>query len=251
MGAERRTIGFDRKVRLEWLDATADWAAEGLSAGDLRSRLDRLLEGQVAAGGHRSAREKTKTVLLHIWVEVPSALAPLRDNGLSLLQRCSGRARIPVHWGMCLATYPFFRDVTSAAGRLLRLQGTVALSQVTRRMAETWGERSTVIRATQRLVRSLVLWDVLRETPENGIFTSAPPIQVGGDGEPGAWLVEASLAGSGQQGKPLRSLLSSPALFPFELQVSRRHLDANQRLEIHRQGLDEEMVTRRVLPAPR
>jgi len=28
--AARKTIGFDRDIQLEWLDATADWAAQGL-----------------------------------------------------------------------------------------------------------------------------------------------------------------------------------------------------------------------------
>ena len=48
---ERRIIGFDRKIALSWLDATADWAAQGLSAAEIRQRLDRLLAGQVAGAG--------------------------------------------------------------------------------------------------------------------------------------------------------------------------------------------------------
>ena len=59
-----------------------------------------------------------------------------------------------VHWGMCLATYPFFRDVAAATGRLLALQESAALSQIVRRMAESWSERTTATRAVQRVVRS-------------------------------------------------------------------------------------------------
>jgi subtilisin family serine protease len=78
--AGRKTIGFDRRIRLDWLDATAEWAAQGLSLPEIRSRLDRLLEGQVAGVGHGSARDKTMTVLLHVWVDVLAALVPLRDG---------------------------------------------------------------------------------------------------------------------------------------------------------------------------
>lgn len=244
MGANRRTIGFDRKIQLHWLDATAAWAGQGLAVGDIRLHLDRMLEGKVASGGDRSARDKTRTVLMHVWVDVPSDLELLRDEGLSFFQSCSGRARLPLHWGMCLATYPFFRDIASTTGRLIDLQGTVALSQVTRRVAEVWGERSTVIRATQRVIRSLVLWEVLRETDERGVFAPMPRMGVAGDEGLGPWLVEAALSGSDHQGRPLRSLLSSATFFPFELQVSRRDLAKHPRLELHRQGLDEEMVTR-------
>ena len=81
-----KLVGFDRKIHLSWLDATADWASQGLPAADIRNRLDRLLAGQVAGIGSHSARGKTMTVLMHVWVLVPDTLLPLRDDGLVLLR---------------------------------------------------------------------------------------------------------------------------------------------------------------------
>ena len=73
----RRIIGFDRRIRLEWLDAAADGAAAGLAPADLRSSLVRRLEGEVAGGGTpHQARGKTATVLLHVWARVPAGVAP-------------------------------------------------------------------------------------------------------------------------------------------------------------------------------
>ena len=118
-----KLVGFDRKIHLSWLDATADWASQGLPAADIRQRLDRLLDGQVAGIGSHSARGKTMTVLMHVWVLVPDTLVPLRDDGLLLLRDWGEDSRLPLHWGMCLAGYPFFRDVASTTGRLLSLQG--------------------------------------------------------------------------------------------------------------------------------
>ena len=161
VGTTNSIIGFDRKIHLSWLDATAEWTAQGLTAAEVRTQLERLLEGQVAGDGPHNARGKTITVLLHIWVAVPDALVPFRDEGLVLLRGRSGRDRLPVHWGMCLATYPFFREVAATTGRLLALQGTAALSQIVRRMTESWGERSTLTRAVQRVVRSFVEWGIL------------------------------------------------------------------------------------------
>lgn len=242
VATKRRTIGFDRKIQLDWLDATADWTAQDLSLSEIRLRLLELLEGQVAASAERSARDKTITVLLRVWVSVPDSLRPLRNEGLALLRRRSGRDRLPLHWGMCVSSYPYFRDVASTTGRLLALQGRASLSQITRRMAESWGERGTVIRTVRQIVRTFILWDVLRETGERGIYSAAPRIEIrGGDGI-GPWLVESSLSDCDRRLRPLWSLLANPTCFPFVLRLSPRELASNPRLEVHRQGLDEDVV---------
>ena len=238
---EHRLVGFDRKIRLSWLDATADWAAQGLSAAAIRKRLDRLLDDQVAGKGGHSARGKTVTVLMHLWVLVPEKLVPLRDDGLVLLSESVERRRMPVHWGMCLATYPFFRDVAATTGRLLALQGRAPLSQIVRRMTESWGVRSTVTRAVQRVVRSFVAWGVVVETGERGIFAPAPKIGVH-DPAVGAWLLEAGIADTDCQQYPLHSLVASASLYPFDLRLSARDLKRRPRLELHHR-LDGPVVT--------
>jgi len=239
---KRKTIGFDRKIQLNWLDATADWAAQGLSVADIRERLEQLLDGKVAGTGPHSARGKTMTVLLHVWVHVPKALVPLRDDGLALLRGWSGRDRLSLHWGMCMATYPFFRDVAATTGRLLALQETAALSQIVRRMTESWGERSTLVRAVQRVVRSFVEWGVLVETDERGIFSPAPKVPVTNDNGVGSWLLEAGISNCERQVCPFRSIVGAASFFPLKLKLSPRDVGSNPRLEVYRQGLDEDMV---------
>ena len=235
----RRIIGFDRRIRLEWLDAAADGAAAGLVPADLRSSLFRRLEGEVAGGGTaHQARGKTATVLLHVWARVPAAVAPLRDDACALLAGRSGRDRLPLHWGLCLAGYPFFGDVAAAAGRLLALQRTASLARIVRRVTETWGARTTVTRAAQRIVRSFVDWGVLEETDARGVFAPAPRIVVR-DGEIGPWLVEAALAGAGRGAVPLGDLLRGPACFPFDLRVSARDVARRPRLELVREGRED------------
>lgn len=242
MTTRRRIIGFDRKIQLGWLDATADWAAQGLSVSDIRANLKRLLEGKVAGEGPHSARGKTMTVLLHTWVLVPGSLMPLREDGLALLRDRSARGRLALHWGMCVATYPFFRDVVSAAGRLLALQGSVALTHLTRRMTETWGNRSTLPRAVQRIVRSFVDWQVLQETANNGVFEPALTILVEKGDAVGPWLLEAGISNCENQAHPFHSLVKATTFFPFTLKLSPQDVGKSPRLELFRQGLDEDVV---------
>lgn len=244
MDRERKIVGFDRKIRLSWLDATADWAAQGLSPAAIRTRLDRLLDGQVAGSGPHSARGKNMTVLMHVWVLVPEALVQLRDDGLKLLDGLSGRNRLPLHWGMCLATYPFFRDVAETTGRLLALQGRAALSQIVRRTTESWGSRSTVTRATQRVARTFVEWNVLDETRERGIFIPAANAEVKG-AMATSWLLEAGVAYSKFGEYPLADLVNSGCFFPFDLRLSARDIERRSRLELHHRPVGGTVVTPR------
>ena len=240
-GTTRRIIGFDRKIRLSWLDATAEWTIQGLSAAEIRAQLERLLDGQVVGDGPHSARGKTMTVLMHVWMAVPDVAVPLRDDALVLLRGRSGRDRLPLHWGMCLATYPFFRDVAATTGRLLNLQGEAALPQIVRRMSESWGGRSTLTRAVQRVVRSFVEWGVLVETGARGRYSPAARIAVPGDGV-GSWLLEAALVSCGRREYPLRGLVDGVSFYPLDLALSVGDVSRSPRLELCRQGLDEDVV---------
>ena len=242
MDVQSRLVGFDRKIRLSWLDATADWTAQGLSAADIRIRLDRFLDGEVAGGGTHTARGKTITVLLHIWVLVPGEFLSLRSDGLDVLDGLEGSQRVIAHWGMCMATYPFFRDVAATTGRLLSLQGRASLSQIVRRVTEAWGARSTVPRAVQRVVRSFVSWGVLAETAVRGIFEPAPKIVVDQSGI-AAWLLEAGLADAGLGGYPIHAVASDASYFPLDLRLSLPDIDRNPRLEILHQGFDGPIIT--------
>lgn len=242
MNGSQRAIGFDRKVRLSWLDAVAGWTAQGMPAVEIRSKLDLLLEGEVTG---EAARKKTKGVLLRTWLLVAEDLEPLRDEALALLTERPGPDRLLLHWGMVCANYPVVWEVASAVGRLLSLQGSVSLAQVRRRIVETYGERSSLIRASQRIIRSFVDWGVLLETEEKGVYLPAPALPIS-DERLTVWLVEAAVRTTGKELGVLTSVLGSPALFPFNIeQFSAQVLEQSPRLELYRQNRDEDLVALR------
>jgi len=57
-------IGFDRRVKLEWLDAVAWKAATETDIAEVRKYLDDFLQSECRS---KEARRKTITVLTRIW----------------------------------------------------------------------------------------------------------------------------------------------------------------------------------------
>src|SRR5690606_29559111 len=123
-----------------------------------------------------------------------------------------------IHWGMVGAVYPFWMMVATHVGRLLRLQGSAAASQIQRRIREQYGERATVSVATRRVLRSFVDWGVLRDTESDGIYSAGiiTPVQ---DLRLTVWLTEALLRASANDSVPLWDLVNSPSLFPFRIET--------------------------------
>ena len=240
----QKIIGFDRKLDVEWLDAAAALAASATPSEEARTQLGRLLSGNLASVSRKGAVYKTTAVLRRVWIDpYPQAIC-LRDDALGLLGEVDADGRLALHWTMVAAAYPFFSDVMGAVGRMLTLQDSVSLNLVTRRMVEGWGSRSTLPRAVQRVVRSVVQWDILGDGPEKGFYTfSRQQIPLPRTLE--VLLVEAMLLASGQESNSFDQLAGHPALFPFRMTITPTDLRGATRLEVHRQGLDMDVVERR------
>jgi len=238
-------IGFSQRVQLDWLEQTAALVLAGQTREQIETALQACLYDKLSIGGtaQRGNREKAITILLKIWASVPQCLQSFRDDGLDYLQRLPHADHIALHWGMTMAVYPFFGAVAETVGRLIRLQGTCAATQIQRRIREQLGERETVARAARRILRCFVDWGVLQETREKGVYQASPawPVQ---DKQLAAWLIEAAFLAQGTDTSVLQTLLQTPALFPFHIpRLYAADLEGQGRVEIFRQGLDEDMAT--------
>ena len=238
-------VGLDRIVRLVWLERVSSLVLAGNEAEDIKAILQQDLKGAFRSSRTdvRGSIDKTITILTKVWVKVPSGLDSLRDGGLELLQHLPRRDRLAVHWGMTMAAYPFWAAVAAQTGRLLRLQGSAGAAHVQRRVREQYGERETVARRVRYVLRSYLDWGVLQETDATGVYGACPPIAVEGIRLTG-WLVEALLYSRANGSSPLRELLESPSLFPFQVvPVSAEGLvSASNHLDLLRQGLDDALV---------
>lgn len=238
-------IGLDRIIRIAWLEKTASLVLDGNDSPVIKTKLQHDLQDffQSPTTVERGSLDKTMTILMKVWFTVPKELEPLHAQGLELLKRLPSQDHLPIHWGMMMAAYPFWGAVAIQAGRLLRLQENTAAAHIQRRVREQYGERQTVSRATQRVLRSYVEWGVLTETSKKGIYCAGVPIRI--DDVPlTAYLVEASLNARANGSAPLRDLLNSPTLFPFQIKPihAEQLVAASPRLELLRHGLDDELI---------
>lgn len=232
-------VGFDRKIKREWLDALADRVAQDQDAATLRLYLHEILKEEHPGD---TARGKTVTVLMRIWALVPEEHHHLREQAFDLLKSISASDRIWLHWGMCLMAYPLFHDMAAAAGRLLKLQDDFTWGQIHRRLIDGWGERTTVKKAVPRLVRSMADWNTLAESEERGHFQAMPllttkskPLQL--------WLLRASHIAEGNEMIEATQLLSLPSCFPFKITAGKTDVRRCKDFDVHRQGLDMDMVS--------
>jgi hypothetical protein len=234
----RQVVGISQKIKRAWLDAVLDRLVQTTAAAELRTFLDQHLREALPG---KESRTKTSGIILRIWSNIPRERLALRERAVALLPRISGQERVWLHWGMSALAYPFFRDTAEVVGRLLALQDDFTTAQVQARLMTTWGDRSTSKEAAQKLITTLVDWEVLRSTKTKGHFlltrkmtASIPDLQL--------WLLEALLGASAADEIEARQLLRLPGAFPFALDIGVADLRKHERFSIHRQGLDMDMV---------
>jgi hypothetical protein len=238
--AVRTTIGFDRTIDAEWLDAAAARVARGQPTAEVRKFLWRFLEDLVPGNTNSSGRGKTLTVLTRIWLDVPPKAERLRDAALQCIGSATGEERIAIHWAMAIGTHPFFYDVVANVGKLLNLNGQVNRSQIKRRMTDAWGDRSTLERTIQHVLRSVRQWGLLHDGPVKGSLIAVPePIRV--RDEVSELLFHAILLSHGG-GLPLTQLNNHPALFPFIARLNHSAQRQARLIQVVRQGDQADFV---------
>jgi len=237
----RKVVGIDRKLKLDWLDATAAKVASGSSVEDIRAYLRPLLGDELKDHSYRGDLDKTITVLNHIWITVPDKTLALRDRALSLFPRFDGDNRLAVHWAMTIGTYPFALATAETIGKLLSLQEEFSISLLRRRLINSWGDRAIVKNAAQRLARTMVQWGVLEETELRGTYKQSPrKIKLAASAQ--HLLIEALLIGSPGGELQMSQLVGHAATFPFKLSASAHQLRKAKQFRVDRQGLDVDVV---------
>jgi len=248
MGSRHDSIGIKQVVRPEWYDFALDLLIDGASPKEIRVKLDEYVSERLQSGGYGDRGEQTYTKavtqIMKSWVTPHKDLVGFRDDALRLSTGLGRGMRLPLHWAVTSAAYPFWHRVAEQVGRLLNLQDSICQNQIRRRCYEVFGERTTVERSSRRVIRSFVEWGVLNDSSTKGCYEQVKPVIIA-DQSLGVLLCEAALHASRDGKAALGLLLNSPAFFPFRLPVVTGDVVALQRgrIAVDRYGLDDEMLS--------
>jgi hypothetical protein len=167
---KKNIIGFDRKIELEWIDYTSELVSRGLPESKIREKLARKLSVYGLGSSKGGALSKTITVLTRLWLNVPKDIIPLRDKAIDLYKSASNDEKVVLHICLAITNYPFFFDVMTHIGRLLKLQDSFSSKQVTRRIVEKWGDTQRVKRSVGHVLQTLKLWDVIEPLQKISLY---------------------------------------------------------------------------------
>jgi len=237
-------VGFSIGLDYAWLEQAAALVSLGRQPAEVRGTLHDILSTQLAEGKDpgTGSRGRAVSVISKMWAEPIGDLVGLRDRAVQLLPQVPPAQHLALHWGMALASYPFFASVAESTGRLLKLQGVVVGREVHRRVAERFGDRPTVVRATGVALGNMADWGALAADRAHRKYTSVGRVALGVDVS--VWLIEALLRAGGTQSASMNALLQSPALFPFGLaDVMAAQMADRSEVRVVTLGVNEDAVT--------
>ena len=238
MSKKTLSIGFDRYIERAWLDQMAKWIAQEKSRDELHDLVDGYLAPFI--GGTTSLR-KTKNVLFGVWANISDENKLFKAQAIYYLNKCTSEERIAIHWGLSIASYPFFESLVRLIGRLLRLQDFINSKELVRRSVEQHGDTESVRRASTRLLQSLGEWGVL--IPESkSLFHSPQKIRLNNP-ELVTWLLASVLFSNGRDRISIEEIMSDPAWFPFEITSNAFQINRSSILEIIHQNVGETLLS--------
>ncbi len=221
-----KTVGFLCPLKIGWLNKVVNLVVEGMSPESIKSALNDYISFELKSPDNI---RKTREMLMNLWVYpfADEKANQIRDWAISAIKD-GLEDRTVLHWCMLLIYYPVFSDVAGAIGKVLSLQDSFSMAWLKGKMAEQWGERSTLLRSVEMIMQTMRQLHVV--VSERGIYT-ANSIEITAKEEVKI-LVKTVLALRMQAYYEPSELTKVPQMFPFEYTVDSELIFGNQDFEI-------------------
>ena len=233
-------VGFNRNIRLAWLDAAAALSGETDDPAAIRARLEAIVGEEIAS---RDNRRKAVDILINIWVKTRDAAPSLHGEAVARFGSAAvATDRLWLHHGLTLLAYPFVRETAAAIGQLGRYGDAVTPALVKQRLVAGRGQLGSLEKAVERVVFSLRDWGLVTGAEQRYAFRLVEPPLSAADAELERWLLACALRVHPADELPFADLVRLPELFPFRFTLGVDQLRHSPRFAVQRQGVGWDMV---------
>ena len=233
-------IGFNRNIKLDWLDTVAAFCTESSDATEIRIRLEPIIRQEIKSPANI---RKAIDILLNIWFKQDDNFSHLQDEALSYYREIDAISdRLWLHYGLTLIAYPFFSRVVDAVGQIGRYEESITSASVKKRIVAELGQLGSLDAAVSRIIFSLRDWGILKNAEKHNTYAPQHQALITDNHSLETWLLSCALQAHAAEEIPLADLLNLPLLFPFRFTVGASYLRQIPRLEIQRQGFGLDMV---------
>ena len=147
-----RIIGLSRAIKLDWLNKTVEIYLQAVDEQEVKDKLNDYLSYEIKSPTNL---RKTREILMNIWVKPNGSAASYIQKEAVKAYQDGHDDRAALNWSMILMAYPIFSDVCGLIGKISKVQDTFTTAWLTEKLLEIWGERSTLIHSTAKILQTL------------------------------------------------------------------------------------------------
>lgn len=205
-------VGLSRNIKPAWLNKCVELVLEGNNETEMKTALNEYLAFEIkSAINIRKSRE----LLMNIWFYSDAETDQIRKLALEAFQDTNVNVTA-LHWCMMLLRYPIFVETCSLIGRVCQVQETFTVAWLKEKLYEAWGERSTLLHSTDKILRTLRDIGAINSIKQGTYAIQKRPVK---DDRTKCVLVKTILALSEKAYYEATELMSVAALFPFVFEV--------------------------------
>jgi len=229
-----KDIGFNRNIKLDWLNAAASFCAETNDAAEIRERLEVILS-QDRSGVE--AIRKSIDILINIWYKNKEEHPSLVGFAIKHFQDTFNPSdRLWLHFGLTSLYYSFFRETASVIGKLSKRGILITNKEVIQQLISERGHLGSLERSAQRIVSSLREWDLLIDTDKSYSYKARYHELETENLELQIWMLQCAFIGKNVQQIPYEDLVRLPELFPFNITIGLDYIRKNTSFSVYRAG---------------